>query len=145
MIIINKKVVYNDYIHIRSYDPKSVLVEVYPNAEPRIVYVDGIEYKVNFKSTRLQCFKKSRKCVVCGRIGNIMSLDRFYAKSDIVSAHFNLYAEDEDGKFILMTQDHIIPRSKGGKNHISNLQTMCSECNNAKGNKTIEELELSNG
>jgi 5-methylcytosine-specific restriction endonuclease McrA len=40
-----------------------------------------------------------------------------------------------------MTQDHIVPRAKGGKNHISNLQTMCYECNYEKGNKRGEELE----
>jgi 5-methylcytosine-specific restriction endonuclease McrA len=35
---------------------------------------------------------------------------------------------------VLMTQDHIMPRSKGGANRLENLQTMCCVCNNRKGN-----------
>ena len=46
-----------------------------------------------------------------------------------------------------LTLDHIIPRVKGGTNDPSNLQTLCQECNLAKGmdeidyrNKKIEPL-----
>lgn len=39
---------------------------------------------------------------------------------------------DENGKEVLMTKDHVIPKSKGGANDISNYQTMCKRCNEAK-------------
>lgn len=51
------------------------------------------------------------------------------------SFHLNLYAIDENGKEVLMTKDHIIPKSKGGADDISNYQTMCERCNEAKGNR----------
>ena len=28
-----------------------------------------------------------------------------------------------------MTKDHIVPKSKGGADHLDNLETMCDQCN----------------
>ena len=39
-----------------------------------------------------------------------------------------------------MTIDHIIPRSKGGTDHIENLQLLCGHCNSVKGNRAMEYL-----
>ncbi len=41
-----------------------------------------------------------------------------------------------------LTRDHIIPRSRGGKNTWTNSATACRRCNHAKGAKTPEEAGL---
>lgn len=37
-----------------------------------------------------------------------------------------------------LTIDHIIPLSKGGLDHPTNMQTLCQPCNLAKGQQTID-------
>lgn len=42
-----------------------------------------------------------------------------------------------------MTIDHMVPRSKGGSDDVSNLYACCSSCNTAKGPRSIEDLRTS--
>jgi hypothetical protein len=98
------------------------------------VNLDGDIIKGN--SHRYQTFfAKGTKCVCCGIEG------KYFAKEkgrNAKSYHLNLYAIDKDGNEVLMTKDHIVPKSKGGHDHIDNYQTMCEVCNMAKGNKMEE-------
>lgn len=94
------------------------------------VDLDGDFIKGN--SQRYQTFfTKGITCVCCGIEG------KYFAKEKTIhdkSYHLNLYAIDKNGKEVLMTKDHILPKSRGGKDHIDNYQTMCINCNVAKGN-----------
>jgi len=129
---IEETVKYKGYIHLQSYDPDSVLALVDSNNKFIKEDIDGTIYRIKVASLRLQCFKRSKVCVGCGLVGTIMSADTFTSNSDRQGVHFNLYGE-KNGKSRLMTKDHIMPKSKGGPNDLNNLQTMCDQCNNTKG------------
>lgn len=78
-------------------------------------------------------FTKGTTCVDCGIEGQYFWLEQNEGQPG-AAYHFNLYGLDNDGNEILMTKDHIIPKSKGGRNHIDNYQTMCVHCNGRKSN-----------
>lgn len=60
---------------------------------------------------RIRVMKRDRfRCTYCGRPGTDVELE----------------------------VDHIVPASKGGSNHMSNLTTACRSCNQGKGNESIE-------
>lgn len=41
-----------------------------------------------------------------------------------------------------ITHDHVTPRIRGGEDSVKNLAICCRECNEDKGNRTIEEYAL---
>lgn len=89
---------------------------------------------IQMQSMRYQNFLyHGCKCVRCGIEGAFFLKQKSHQHEE--TYHMNLYALGESGKLILMTRDHIIPKSKGGPNTIENLQTMCGPCNWKKGNK----------
>lgn len=122
------------YIRKETYSIEDVLSKIVPtNTKDRDSKVDFDGDLIKMNSQRYELFKeKGIKCVSCGIKG------RYFAKEKDTNAksyHFNLYAINENMKDVLMTKDHIIPKSKGGANHISNYQTMCCNCNFKKRDK----------
>ena len=85
------------------------------------VYTTSLRYKT--------FIEKGYECVCCGRTGTYYALEKSVG-SNQNRAHFNLYSDDD----VLMTKDHILPKSKGGMDCIDNMQTMCTICNSNKGN-----------
>jgi hypothetical protein len=93
---------------------------------------------VSMGSHRYQLFsEKGIKCVSCGIEGKYFALERA-AKGNPNKYHFNLYGKDRHGNEVMITKDHIVPKSRGGPNKLSNYQTMCFKCNSRKGNKLIK-------
>jgi 5-methylcytosine-specific restriction endonuclease McrA len=96
---------------------------------------DGDEIKM--ASDRYYTFAKSLHCAHYNIIGSFLAKERHVDKNGNINNgeayHFNLYAIDDNGNEVLMTKDHIIPKSKGGRNELSNYITMCRPCNEIKG------------
>lgn len=55
--------------------------------------------------------------------------------------HLDLYGE-KDNEIHMLTIDHVHPKSKGGKNEISNYQLLCKICNEEKGDIMDGDEEL---
>ena len=99
------------------------------------IIVDG--FRVHAYSQRyLNFMTNGTKCVCCGKEGKYFQLR---GEKGTNRRHFDLYAEDGT----LITKDHIVPKSRGGRDIISNYQTMCEPCNMAKGNQ-YDETEVCN-
>lgn len=106
---------------------KDVLFE--PEDKKAMVVINGDKIKGN--SQRFQTFfTKGLKCACCGIEGKYFGKEKDF---NAARYHLNLYALDESGNEVLMTKDHIVPRSKGGVSELYNYQTMCVKCNIAKG------------
>ena len=124
------------YRRLLIVEPAEVLKYLPPKYPDYRFYLD---YLIDMRSLRYFVFKyKGMQCVKCGIKGNFFSLEK--AKHDYTAhvPHFNLYNISDDFKFTLMTKDHILPRSKGGSDLLSNMQCMCEHCNSRKGN-TVED------
>ena len=74
---------------------------------------------------------------------NMGSKDRRRRKQTLLQRYGNVcyYCGVTTSKDKLQ-MDHIIPRSKGGNNHISNLVLACSDCNEAKSNEFLLPEEV---
>lgn len=93
----------------------------------------------NIGSTRLMTFYYSgTDCKMCGLKGKFYSLDN---RDGSDKKHLNLIGINDKGEEVMLTSDHIIPKSKGGSDDISNRQTLCSCCNELKADKLEEELD----
>lgn len=109
------------------------------NGNKRIVYtVDEKDYAVKLNVKRFTTFKNNNKCVACGLEGTKFLLEQC---QDSETAHFNMYGV-QNNQDILMTRDHVVPRSKGGGNTNENYATMCIICNNLKGDLELNPSQI---
>jgi 5-methylcytosine-specific restriction endonuclease McrA len=127
-------------VRIGTFTPEEIFSFI-PDKIPVIgkikhfIKIDGKEYRVKISSYRLVTFKHNPCCVSCGICGSFFALENTNGETP----HLEFYAIS-DGKEVLMTKDHIIPVSRGGKDHLDNYQTMCCVCNSAKGNNINNQV-----
>ena len=86
---------------------------------------------------------------IIGVSGPILG-DDFYKRKTVYAERMTLYARDKHlcaycGEVFStsrLTIDHVLPRSRGGKNYWANCVTACHDCNHRKGSKTPEEAKM---
>ena len=115
------------YVFVARLDYKDLMDKI---DDEETYYVGNM--KVKTIGERLLCYKHNGVvCSECGKNGVVILAQRYPIDK---SAHINFYSIETDGSLSMMTVDHIIPRSMGGKNHHKNYEPMCQECNLKKGN-----------
>ena len=115
---------HNGLERIRTYTIGEVFKWI--DEHPRKTYWEDGDYRI--KMTRAKIFKKKGMiCSTCGLEGIYFILEEDKGGG----IHLDLYGLENDVE-ILLTVDHIIPKSKGGVNNIVNYQTMCKYCNELK-------------
>lgn len=118
---------------------KKSVEKIYESKNSLVVRDGGKRRRAKMNPQRFFLFRENNRCVCCGAIGGKLLVEM---NDSDKSPHLNLYAKS--GKdLVLMTRDHIQPKSLGGGDHISNYQTMCSVCNSLKGHSNIRLSDLS--
>ena len=74
----------------------------------------------NYRKKRRLWKKQKGKCIYCN--------------CDTYIYHYGIYAHDA------ATVEHIVPSSKGGSNHPSNLAIACDKCNSSRGNEDLKKF-----
>jgi 5-methylcytosine-specific restriction endonuclease McrA len=126
---------HSGHCHIKQFTPDELWSMI--DTGDGVTRID--RHKVNLRSWRYQVFRRSLVCVDCGVEGTIFCLDK--KRRDAFKAHFNLYGIKPNGRVVMLTKDHILPVSLGGKDALDNFQTMCESCNCAKGNEIPHLLQ----
>ena len=96
--------------------------------------MDVFGKQVKITSLRMRTFLHHGViCKCCGLKASYFACERPIFEQESFPYHLNLYSFNADNSETLFTHDHIVPRSKNGKNTLSNTQTLCLPCNQAKG------------
>jgi 5-methylcytosine-specific restriction endonuclease McrA len=116
--------IHNGMERIRIYTIEDVFKWIEEN--PKRIYWETDDYKINCKRAKI-FYKKGLQCSNCGVSGYFFALERDKGGGQ----HLDLYGYIDDEE-VLMTIDHIVPKSKGGPNELINYQVMCKICNEMK-------------
>jgi len=111
--------------------------EVLPLLEKNKLYTFG-EHRVRIGTPRLLTYKKGIVCKNCGVGGKYFAIESPLGK---YVPHLNLYGIDSQGNEVMLTSDHIIPKSRGGKKGVSNRQCLCIKCNSNKGSSITSDIQ----
>lgn len=109
-----------------------IIREYKDNTKKEKIMINGRQCSIG--SERLKTYLKGTECVKCGKVSVFFSLEIGKGQHD--KPHLNLYClNTNNGKIMMMTKDHIYPRSLGGADSLENYQPMCMRCNCKKGSK----------
>jgi len=102
----------------------------------------------NWKRAVVLCFKEKAKVISKRiiRLVNYVKLPFMNEKESFPTRNLIYKRDDHECQYCgakhNLTIDHVIPRSKGGKDTWENLVVCCTPCNLRKGNKLLKETDM---
>lgn len=114
-----------------------IIKEIYQKTQEALdskkIEIEGI--KIRREDDRYEnLYKNGLECKCCGMKAQFAAIEKIDKKQRY--CFINFYGVNADGEEVMLTKDHIYPRSLGGFNNISNYQVLCMKCNLAKSSKT---------
>ena len=129
----------NHIVVLKKFTAEEILTLIRAEVQTLGINHMGSNYTVKLNKQRYVVFAKSPKCCVCQLEGTEVRIEK---QSSDKTPHLNLYGFDNQKNPVLMTQDHILPKSQGGSDSYENLQTMCVVCNNLKANSKLDPEQI---
>lgn len=132
----NRVIVLNgDYTFLNTVDWKRALCLVMKGKTEVLKYAKDVIRSANGSEIRVPSVMKLIKVI------------RLIYKNKVPFSKKNVMIRDNYqcqycGSTKELTVDHIIPRSKGGKNNFENCIAACRPCNNKKNNRTPREANM---
>lgn len=125
---------------MQTYSVEYILTKINESRKLQIGWIEIDSIQVSIKGSKIKTFeRKGCNCIKCNAKGLYFYLEK--VNVDDVDHHIlQLISINKKGKELMMTKDHIKPRSKGGGDGIYNLQPMCIDCNNLKGNSYVRAI-----
>lgn len=119
-------------------------------AKDKVIWEAGSQIKEFYGGTNY-LGERSKVTIssILGVSGPILG-SAFYDKESIYADRYVLYSRDRHlcaycgDQFLArdLTIDHVMPKSRGGKNTWTNVVAACKPCNHRKGDKTPEEVKM---
>jgi 5-methylcytosine-specific restriction endonuclease McrA len=155
MLILNKS-----WFPIKVKDIKDVIGKLC-NGNAKIIDEDFIQYSwqewldkysipheqeknIKYEFIRAKNFSvKSPKVMICTKYNKVPNISlKLTRRNILIRDSFACQYCEQKLSMRNSTLDHIIPRSRGGKNSWENLVICCISCNTIKSDKTLEETKF---
>lgn len=125
----------SNYIPIGIMDARTAFKNVYTESVDLVAVYEGETFKSPNSEWQIPSIVRAKRYVNLPYKNAILTKKNVFRRDGYKCAYCG-----KPGNDATLTWDHVLPKSRGGKNTWENLVTACFKCNNEKDNFTPEEM-----